>query len=148
MSERIDQILRNRNKGEIWSVSPAATVYEALALMAEKEIGALMVLENGRLAGVISERDYARKVILQGKHSKDTPVSEIMSTDLVTVTPAHSVDECMRLMSDFRVRHLPVLDGERLVGVVSIGDLVKAIITDQAQTIDQLHTYIGGTYPA
>lgn len=148
MSERIEQILRNRSKGEIWSVSPGATVYEALALMAEKEIGALMVVENGRLAGVISERDYARKVILQGKHSKDTPVSEIMSTDLVTVTPAHYVDECMRLMSDFRVRHLPVLDGERLVGVVSIGDLVKAIITDQAQTIDQLHTYIGGTYPA
>jgi CBS domain-containing protein len=148
MSERIDQILRGRNKGEIWSVPPDATVYDALALMAEKEIGALMVVQEGRLVGVISERDYARKVVLQGKHSKDTPVSEIMSTHLVTVTPSHYVDECMRLMSDFRVRHLPVLNEDVLVGVVSIGDLVKAIITDQAHTIDQLHTYIGGTYPA
>jgi CBS domain-containing protein len=148
MSDRIDQIIRNRSESEIWSVSPDATVYDALALMADKEIGALMVVDGGHLVGVISERDYARKVVLQGKHSKDTPVSEIMSTHLVTVTPEHYVDECMRLMSDFRVRHLPVLDGDILVGVVSIGDLVKAIITDQAHTIDQLHTYIGGTYPA
>lgn len=147
MANRIDHIIRHR-KSEIWSVSPDATVYDALALMAEKEIGALMVLDGGRLAGVISERDYARKVVLQGKHSKDTPVSEIMSTDLVTITRNHSVDECMRLMSEHRVRHLPVLDGERLAGVVSIGDLVKAIIMEQAQTIDHLHTYIGGTYPA
>jgi len=143
----IDHILRNR-KTEIWSVPPGATVYEAVALMAEKEIGALMVLRAGKLVGVISERDYARKIILQGKHSKDTPVEEIMSTHLVTVTRQHTVDDCMRLMSDHRIRHLPVMEGDTLIGVVSIGDLVKYVISDQAQTIDQLHAYIGGGYPA
>lgn len=143
----IDHILRGR-KSEVWCVPPRATVYDAVALMAEKEIGALMVVDEGRLVGVMSERDYARKIILQGKHSKDTPVAEIMSTHLVTVTRHHTVDDCMRLMSDHRIRHLPVLEGDHLIGVVSIGDLVKFIITDQAQTIDQLHTYIGGGYPA
>jgi CBS domain-containing protein len=147
MTDKIDSILRNR-RTEIWSVPSHATVYDAVALMAEKEIGALLVVDEGRLVGVISERDYARKVILQGKHSKETPVHEIMTTHLVTVSRQHSVDDCMRLMSDHRIRHLPVLEDDRLVGVVSIGDLVKAIITEQAQTIDQLHTYIGGGYPA
>lgn len=147
MTEKIDSILRNR-RTDIWSVPSSATVYDAVALMAEKEIGALLVVDEGRLVGVISERDYARKVILQGKHSKETPVHEIMTTHLVTVSRQHSVDDCMRLMSDHRIRHLPVMEGDRLVGVVSIGDLVKAIITEQAQTIDQLHTYIGGGYPA
>ncbi|MEO8662054.1 MAG: CBS domain-containing protein [Bryobacteraceae bacterium] len=147
MTEKIDCILRNR-RTDIWSVPSHATVYDAVALMAEKEIGALLVVDEGRLVGVISERDYARKVILQGKHSKETPVHEIMTTHLVTVSREHSVDDCMRLMSDHRIRHLPVMEDDRLVGVVSIGDLVKAIITEQAQTIDQLHTYIGGGYPA
>jgi len=147
MTDKIDSILRNR-RTEIWSVPSHATVYDAVALMAAKEIGALLVVDEGRLVGVISERDYARKVILQGKHSKETPVHEIMTTHLVTVTRQHSVDDCMRLMSDHRIRHLPVMEDDRLVGVVSIGDLVKAIITEQAQTIDQLHTYIGGGYPA
>ena len=147
MAETIDILLKSRNTG-IWSVSSDATVYEAVALMAEKEIGALMVVDGARLVGIISERDYARKIILQGKHSRDTTVHEIMTTELVTVTPGTTVEECMRLMTDHRVRHLPVLDRGALVGVVSIGDLVKAIISDQAHIIDQLHTYIGGHYPA
>lgn len=143
----IDHILSNR-KAEIWSVPPGATVYDAVALMAEKEIGALLVVDAGKLVGVISERDYARKIILQGKQSRQTLVEEIMSTHLVTVTRRHTVDDCMRLMSDHHIRHLPVMDGDNLVGVVSIGDLVKFIITDQAHTIDQLHSYIGGGYPS
>ena len=147
MTEKIERILRNRDSN-IWSVTPDATVYDAVAMMAEKEIGALLVVESGRLVGVISERDYARKVILQGKHSKDTPVHEIMTTELVTVTSDHTVDDCMRLMTEHRVRHLPVLEGSRLTGVVSIGDLVKAIISEQAHTIDQLQSYIGSGYPA
>lgn len=140
--ETIERILQNRTT-EIWSVAPDATVYDAVALMAEKEIGALLVVEHGKLVGIISERDYARKIILQGKHSKETPVHEIMTTDLLTVTPKNTVDECMRCMTDHRVRHLPVLDNGRLVSVVSIGDLVKAIIWEQAHTIDQLQSYIG-----
>ena len=147
MTETIERILRSRGT-DIWSVTPEATVYDAVALMAEKEIGALMVVERDQLVGVISERDYARKIILQGKHSRETHVHEIMSTELVTVTPQHTVDECMRLMTEHRVRHLPVLDGGPLVGVVSIGDLVKAIIWEQAHTIDQLQSYIGSGYPA
>lgn len=143
----IDHILANR-KTEIWSVPPSATVYDAVALMAEKEIGALLVVDAGKLVGVISERDYARKIILQGKHSRQTLVEEIMSTHVVTVTRRHTVDDCMRIMSDHHIRHLPVMDGDNLVGVVSIGDLVKFIITDQAHTIDQLHSYIGGGYPS
>lgn len=147
MAHTIERILSGRT-GQIWSVSSDATVYDAVALMAEKEIGALMVVDAARLVGIISERDYARKIILQGKHSKDTPVREIMTTDLLTVMPDATVEECMRLMTDHRVRHLPVLHEGALVGVVSIGDLVKEIIRDQAHTIDQLHTYIGGSYPA
>lgn len=147
MTEKIERILGNRDSN-IWSVTPDATVFDAVVMMADKEIGALMVVEHGRLVGVISERDYARKIILQGKHSKETPVHEIMTTELVTVTPDHTVDECMRLMTDHRVRHLPVLEGTRLAGVVSIGDLVKAIISEQAHTIDQLQSYIGSGYPA
>jgi CBS domain-containing protein len=147
VTETIDRILRDRTT-DIWSVSPDASVYDAVALMAEKEIGALLVVEGSRLVGVISERDYARKIILQGKHSRDTPVHEIMTTELVTVTPANTVDECMHLMTDHRIRHLPVLDGGHLTGVVSIGDLVKAIIREQAHTIDQLQSYIGSGYPA
>jgi len=147
VTEKIERILGNRDSN-IWSVTPDATVFDAVVMMADKEIGALMVVEHGRLVGVISERDYARKIILQGKHSKETPVHEIMTTELVTVTPDHTVDECMRLMTDHRVRHLPVLEGTRLAGVVSIGDLVKAIISEQAHTIDQLQSYIGSGYPA
>lgn len=133
---------------DIASISPTATVYEAVAAMARREIGALLVLSEGRLTGIITERDYARKVILLGRSSRDTLIQEIMTpSPLVTVTPAHTVDACIKLVTDKRVRHLPVLDQGELKGIVSIGDLVKAIISAQAYTIDQLHTYIESGYP-
>ena len=128
--------------GSIHSIAPGARVYEALELMAAKEIGALLVIEEGRLAGIISERDYARKVILHGKFSQEIAVRDIMTTRLVTVRPSQSVDECMALVTDHRIRHLPVMEGGRLIGVVSIGDLVKAMIEDQRETIKQLESYI------
>jgi len=147
MTETIASILRNKGR-EIWSIDPDQTVYDAIAMMADKGIGALLILSEGKLVGVLSERDYARKIILQGRSSKSTRVREIMTGDPVTVTPEHTVDECMRIITHHRVRHLPVMDGDKLLGVISIGDLVNAIIASQAQTIDHLHTYITGGYPA
>jgi len=114
-------------------------------MMAEKSVGALLVVSDGKLVGIISERDYARKVVLQQRSSNDTFVHEIMTGSVVTVTLDHSIDSCMRLITEHRVRHLPVLAGDKLLGVISIGDLVNAIITDQAETISHLHTYISGT---
>ncbi|MBV9746195.1 MAG: CBS domain-containing protein [Acidobacteriia bacterium] len=140
--------LLGRKGREIWSVAPDATVYDAIALMAARSVGAVLVISGGKLAGIVSERDYARKVILQGRSSKETQVREIMTSDLITVTPENTINDCMRLMTSRRIRHLPVLDGGQLAGIVSIGDLVNAIIADQAHTIDQLHTYIGANYPA
>ena len=147
MIETIGSILKTKGP-RIWSVAPEATVYDAIALMAEKSVGAVLVISEGRLVGIVSERDYARKVILQGRSSKDTRVNEIMTMDLVAVTPDNTVDECMRIMTHHRIRHLPVFDRGDLVGIVSIGDLVNAVIADQAHTIEQLHTYIGSNYPA
>jgi CBS domain-containing protein len=147
MTETIASILRNKGR-EIWSIDPDQTVYDAIAMMADKGIGALLILSEGKLVGVFSERDYARKIILQGRSSKSTRVREIMTGDPVTVTAEHTVDECMRIITHHRVRHLPVMDGDKLLGVISIGDLVNAIIASQAQTIDHLHTYITGGYPA
>jgi CBS domain-containing protein len=132
----------------IISISPDATVYEAIAGMAANGIGALLVVSDRQLVGIVSERDYARKVILQGKSSKETLVGEIMTPSPVTVTPAHTVDECMHIVTAKHIRHLPVLEAGELKGMVSIGDLVKAIISSQAYTIDQLHTYIGARYPS
>jgi CBS domain-containing protein len=132
----------------VTTVSPHATVYEAIAEMAEIGVGALPVMENGKLVGIVSERDYARKVILQGRSSRETLVREIMTESPVTVSPSHSVDECMRIVTDRHIRHLPVMEAGELKGIVSIGDLVKAIISSQAFTIDQLHTYIGTGYPS
>jgi len=127
------------------AIAPDAMVYEALRLMSEKEIGALLVLERGRLVGIISERDYARKVILKGKSSLDTPVREVMTGKVVFVRPENTLEECMALMTDKRVRHLPVLEGDQILGVISIGDLVKATIAHKDFVIRQLENYITGS---
>lgn len=137
--------LLERKGSEVWSTSPDSSVYEALQLLAEKDVGALLVLQDGELVGVVSERDYARKVVLRGITSMKTPVKEIMTEDVITVGPGSTVEEAMALMTDKHIRHLPVLEGESIVGVVSIGDLVKAIIADQEFTIGQLENYISGT---
>lgn len=129
---------------DVWSIYPDASVYEAIEMMADKEIGALVVLEGDSLVGVLSERDYARKVVLQGRSSKDTKIREIMTSRVAFAKPEQSVEECMAMMTDKRVRHLPVMDGDRLLGLISIGDLVKAIIEEQQQTIQQLEQYISG----
>ncbi len=135
-----------KQKGEqIWWIAPSATVYDALAAMAEKEIGSLLVMEGNELAGMLSERDYARKIILMGRSSKDTRVDEIMTPSPLTVVPDCSIDDAMRIMTENRVRHLPVVGRTGAVsGVVSIGDLVKWIITSHQETIEQLQTYIAG----
>lgn len=137
----VSQLLQVKG-GSVLSVSPGNRVFDALKLMAEKNVGALLVMEDGRLCGIMSERDYARKVILLGKSSHELAVRDIMSDKVVTVTPGQSVDDCMSLMNSRRIRHLPVMDGERIVGVLSIGDLVKAVIESQEQTIRQLEDYI------
>ncbi len=127
-----------------WTVSPDTTVFEAIQLMAEKNIGALLVTREAKLAGIISERDYTRKVVLKGRSSKDTRVNEILSGQVVSVTPDHTVEQCLRLMTENRVRHLPVLQGQEILGVISIGDLVNWVISAQNSTIHQLETYITG----
>lgn len=132
-----------RRKGdEVWSVNPDCTVYDTLRLMAEKDIGAVLVLENKRPVGIFSERDYARQVILKGKASKDTPVREVMTTRVVFMRPEQSIEDCMAVMTDKRIRHLPVLEAGRLVGVLSIGDVVKGIIDEKQFIIEQLENYI------
>jgi CBS domain-containing protein len=132
----------------VWSIAPNSMVFDAIQLMADKNVGALPVVENGQLVGMISERDYTRKVVLKGKSSKDTPVGEIMTQEMITVNMADSVNDCLRVMTDSRIRHLPVMEGRKLVGLVSIGDLVKWIISAQTATIDALEKYITGDYPA
>ena len=139
----ISEILSHKGT-TAWSISPDATVFEAIQMMADKNIGALLVTENAKLVGIISERDYTRKVVLKGKSSKTTAVKEILSSHVIHVTPVHTVEECLRLMTDHRFRHLPVLDGEKVAGIVSIGDLVNWIISAQQSTISQLQTYITG----
>jgi len=132
---------------DVWSISPEATVYEAIKLMADKNVGAVPVMRDGKLLGMISERDYTRKVILQGKSSKQTAVKDIMSTTLITVTRASTVEESMRLMTDHRVRHLPVVNQDAIVGIVSIGNLVNWVISAQYAAIGHLEDYITGKYP-
>jgi len=132
--------------GEVYAISPKATVYEAIAMMADKGVGALLVMEGQKLAGIISERDYTRKVILKGRSSREALVEEIMTRDVVTASPEITVAEGMRLMTDHRIRHLPLVSEGRVVGVVSIGDLVKAIISEQEETIAHLTNYITGRY--
>jgi CBS domain-containing protein len=142
--KNVAQILKQKGD-QIWSIGPDAMVYQALKLMADKDIGALLVLEGDQLVGVISERDYARKVILKGKSSLDTPVREIMTHQVVCVRPEQSVEECMGLMTQHRIRHLPVVAGGRLAGLVSIGDVVKASIDEKDFMIQQLESYITGS---
>jgi len=130
-------------KGDlIWSIKPTSTVYDALRMMADKDVGALMVMENDRLVGILSERDYARKVVLEGKHSHNIPVSEIMTTRVFTVHPDQTIEECMALMTAKHIRHLPVVDNDNVLGVISIGDVVKAIIYQQRETIKSLERYM------
>jgi signal-transduction protein with cAMP-binding, CBS, and nucleotidyltransferase domain len=145
MVETVRMILKNKGN-YVWSLPPERTVYEAITMMAEKSVGTILVMSGEQLVGIISERDYARKVILKGKLSKQTLVSEIMSSPVTTVDPDRTADECMRLMTEKRIRHLPVMDQGKLAGVVSIGDLVKAIVSVQAETIQYLSDYIGGKH--
>jgi len=137
----LKQLLEAKGR-EVYSIAPDARVFDALKLMADKSVGALIVMEGGRIAGILSERDYARKVILHGKFSHDIPVRDIMTSKVITVHPGQTVEECMALMTEKRIRHLPVTEGERLIGVLSIGDLVKEVIAEQEQTIKQLESYI------
>ncbi len=137
--------LIGKKGGQVWSLDSAASVYDAIAMMAEKEVGALPVMDGRNLLGIVSERDYARKVILKGRSSKDTAVTEIMSSPVISVSPGQTVEECMRIVTEKRIRHLPVMESCRLVGMVSIGDLVKWVITAQQETIRHLETYIAGT---
>ncbi len=137
----VKQLLKEKGH-DIWSVGPEASVYEAIELMADKEVGALVVMEGDSLVGVLSERDYARKVVLQGRSSRDTKIKEIMTSRVAYARPGQTVEECMAMMTDKRIRHLPVLEGDELLGVISIGDLVKAIIEEQQHVIEQLEQYI------
>lgn len=144
--DAIHSILRSKSQELFW-LSPEASVYDAISLMAQKSAGALPVLAEGKLVGIISERDYARKVILLGKSSKDTRIIDIMTSPVITVGPNETVNECMRIMTSQRIRHLPVVDRGGVIGIVSIGDLVKWIITAQEHTIHQLESFIAGAYP-
>ncbi len=143
----IENILHHKGR-DVWSVPPETTVFDAITLLAEKNIGALLVMDGDRLLGMFSERDYTRKIILKGRSSRDTKVGEVVSTPLVTVSPQHTVEECMRLMTDHRVRHLAVLEAGQVAGIVSIGDLVNWTLGAQTAAIQQMQSYIAGGYHA
>ena len=137
--------LIGKKGSQVWSLEHTASVYDAIAMMAEKEVGALPVVDGNHLVGIVSERDYARKIILMGRSSKDTAVTEIMSSPVISVSPSQTVEECMRTVTEKRIRHLPVLENGRIVGMVSIGDLIKWVVTAQQETIRHLESYIAGT---
>jgi len=141
--KKVRDILEVKGR-DVWSIGPDASVFDALKIMADKDVGALVVLDGGNLVGIISERDYARKVALLGRASPTTQVKEIMTIGLVCVAPEQNVDECMALVTEKRIRHLPVLENGKLIGLISIGDLVKSIITEQQFIIEQLERYITG----
>lgn len=143
MADVVKDLLEIKNK-EVWTIEPGASVYDAIAKMANKQIGALVVTEGNKVVGIITERDYARKVILLGKSSKSTSVRETMTGRVIYVRPNQKIEECMALMTEKRIRHLPVLDGDRLVGMISIGDVVRAMISEKEFLIDQLTKYISG----
>ncbi|MCW8902921.1 MULTISPECIES: CBS domain-containing protein [Sedimenticola] len=141
----VENLLAEKD-GQIWSITPDATVYEALVLMDQKDIGALLVMQGNKLIGILSERDYARKIIIKGKSSKETLVKEVMTTEVCYVDKKKRMDECLAIMSDKRIRHLPVMENNQLIGLVSIGDVVKSIISEQEIVIDDLYNYINGVY--
>ena len=137
----VAHLLESKKPGT-WSISPDASVFEAIQLMADKAIGAVLVVEDKRLVGIMSERDYARKVILKNRSSKETPVRAIMTEKVICVTPGHTIEDCMAIMTEKKIRHLPVLQGEKLVGIISIGDVVRTLLSDREHTIQQLENYI------
>jgi CBS domain-containing protein len=143
MQKTVGQLLDAKGR-EVWSLGPDATVYEALQVLARRNVGALVVVENDRVCGILSERDYARKIILVGRDSRETAVSDIMTSEVRTITEEQSLSQCMSLMTEHHVRHLPVVEGERLVGLISVGDVVKAVMAEQAFLIQQLEQYITG----
>jgi CBS domain-containing protein len=142
----IGNILHHKGR-QVWSVSPEATVFDAIKLLADQNVGALLVMSGEKLLGIFSERDYTRKVVLKGRSSRETKVGEITTAVVISVTENHSVEDCMRLMTEHRVRHLPVLEGEKVVGIVSIGDLVNWVIHAQSAALEQMQSYISGGYP-
>ena len=142
--QTVAQILKSKPEQTVHTIEPAASVYEAVKLMANKNVGALVVVELGRVVGIVSERDYARKVVLMGRNSSETTVATIMSSPVIHVDPQNSVNDCMVLMTEKRIRHLPVVENDQLVGVISIGDCVKAVIDEQRHEIDDLRRYIAG----
>ena len=144
--DTVGSVLKQKGR-YIWSVPPEASVYRAIEIMAEKHVGALLVISDEKLLGIISERDYARKVILRGRASHQTQVREVMTTAIVTATPEQSIEECMRIMTSNRIRHLPIIVNEKVAGIISIGDLVNWIISAQEETIKHLNHYIAGGYP-